>query len=73
VKRPPVVNAADRDALTAWLTGTHVIVEELHALALDATARRADRRSSRAFLRQSLKRKIREVRARLDALAAKPE
>jgi len=64
------INPSDPAALRTWVAALCQHLATLHALSLDATARRGQRRHSRRFLRDSIRRETKRTRAHLATLDA---
>jgi hypothetical protein len=69
MRRPPKVDPTDPAALSAWLAETRALTADLHALAVDATARKGQRSHAKSYLRELARRRFRSLEAQLTALA----
>ncbi len=72
MRKPPKVDLTDAAAVAAWLTETRTLAAQLHALTVDATAPKPQRRHSRAFLRVQTRRHFQTLGALFAALDPAP-
>jgi hypothetical protein len=72
MRQPPPVDLADPAAVAAWADTMRGRANELRALSIWATTRKAHRRLSRRFLRRKMARHIRDFHVMLDALSPPP-
>ena len=72
MRDPAPVDPRDPQAVTTWLAAVTSAAAEIHDLAVDATARKGQRRHARSFLRGSLRRRFHALSQLLAALAAPP-
>ncbi len=68
MRRPTKIDARDPAALAAWLAEIRPVLTDLHALTVDATARKGQRRHARSHLREVARRRFQLVTALLTAL-----
>ena len=70
MRRPSRIDARDPIAFAAWLAEMRPVVADLHALTVDATARKGQRRHARSHLREVVRRRFQLLTARLGAVDA---
>ena len=76
MRRPSKIDARDPIAFAAWLAELRPVVADIHALTVDATARKGQRRHARSHLREVVRRRFQMLTALLAAVdpgAAAPD
>jgi hypothetical protein len=68
MRRPQKIDAGDPVALAEWLAAVRPVVADLHALTIDATARKGQRRHARSHLRESVRKRFQTLTALLGAV-----
>lgn len=66
--RAPMATSSPAD-VAAWARAARGLARDIRELAEDATAPRGERRQSRTFLRKMICRRLRDLDAKIDALA----
>jgi len=69
-RRP--VDRTSAASVEAWANDARTLTREVRAFAEDALMPRGERRHSRAYLRKMICRRLRDLDARIDALAPPP-
>ena len=68
MRKPPKIDPRDAAAFAAWLAEIRPVVADLHALTVDAAARKGQRRHARSYLREVLRRRFQLLTALLAAV-----
>jgi hypothetical protein len=68
MRRPAKIDARDPVAFAAWLAEMRPVVADIHALTVDATARKGQRRHARSHLREVVRRRFQLLTALLAAV-----
>ncbi len=68
MRRPLKIDPHDAVAFAAWLAEVRPVVADIHALTVDATARKGQRRHARSHLREVVRRRFQLLTALLAAV-----
>jgi hypothetical protein len=70
MRRLSKIDLRDPVSLAAWLSEIRPVVADIHALTVDATARKGQRRHARSHLREVVRRRFQALTALLGAVEA---
>ena len=68
MRRPSKIDPRDPAAFAAWLSEIRPVVADIHALTVDATARKGQRKHARSHLREVVRRRFQLLTALLAAV-----